>query len=139
MVIPGRLPVHPGRRRRHKVKGMIEVLQDCDLHSVMPHMHMLGKEIKVTLVPPKGPEQVLIELKDWDYNWQETYYSQEGTAAQGGDVAQGRSDLRQQRPNPQNPYSPPRMVFFGEQTQNEMCFVFLGARRSNRAGSASVP
>ena len=29
--------------------------------------------------------------------------------------------------NPSNPFNPPRAVFFGEQTDNEMCFVFLGA------------
>ena len=28
--------------------------------------------------------------------------------------------------NPHNPFSPPQAVTFGEQTTNEMCFVFLG-------------
>ena len=29
--------------------------------------------------------------------------------------------------NPNNPNDPPAVVTFGEQTTNEMCFVFLGA------------
>ena len=29
--------------------------------------------------------------------------------------------------NPLNPFTPPQAVYFGEQTTNEMCFVFLGA------------
>ena len=28
--------------------------------------------------------------------------------------------------NPLNPFNPPQNVRFGEQTTNEMCFVFLG-------------
>ena len=28
--------------------------------------------------------------------------------------------------NPLNPFNPPRRITFGEQTTNEMCFVFLG-------------
>ena len=28
--------------------------------------------------------------------------------------------------NPRNPFSPPRQVTLGEQTTNEMCFIFLG-------------
>jgi hypothetical protein len=28
--------------------------------------------------------------------------------------------------NPRNPFDPPRRVTFGEQTFNEMCFVFMG-------------
>ena len=32
--------------------------------------------------------------------------------------------------NPNNPSNPPRDVHFGEQTTDEMCFVFLGATSS---------
>ena len=127
MVIPGRFLFIPAGNARHKVEGMIEVMQDCDLHTVMPHMHMLGKEIKVTLVPPKGPEQVLIELKDWDYNWQETYTLKKALPIKAGTRLKVEAVYDNSAGNPQNPYNPPRMVFFGEQTQNEMCFVFLGA------------
>src|SRR4029079_2206790 len=31
-----------------KVVGSIGVDQDCAMHSIMPHMHMLGKSIRVT-------------------------------------------------------------------------------------------
>ncbi len=37
-------------------------------------MHMLGREIKVTVTPPDGDPATLIAINDWDYNWQETYY-----------------------------------------------------------------
>jgi peroxiredoxin/mono/diheme cytochrome c family protein len=127
LVIPGRFLLIPAGNPCYKVEGMIEVLQDCDLHTVMPHMHMIGKEIKVTLVPPKGPEQVLIELKDWDYNWQETYALKKALPIKAGTRFKVEAIYDNSARNPQNPNNPPRMVFFGEQTDNEMCFVFLGA------------
>ena len=34
--------------------------------------------------------------------------------------------------NPLNPSTPPRRVTFGEQTTNEMCFVFLGGYSDSR-------
>jgi hypothetical protein len=40
-------------------------------------MHLLGKEVKVTLTPPDGKPTTLVAIKDWDYNWQETYFFKE--------------------------------------------------------------
>jgi hypothetical protein len=34
--------------------------------------------------------------------------------------------------NPNNPFSPPRRVWFGEQTDDEMCFVFFGATNDDQ-------
>ena len=39
--------------------------------------------------------------------------------------------------NPNNPHNPPRFVTIGEQTDNEMCFVFLGAT-SDKPGRVAV-
>lgn len=33
--------------------------------------------------------------------------------------------------NPLNPNTPPKGVFVGEQTTNEMCFVFMGVSSTN--------
>ena len=39
--------------------------------------------------------------------------------------------------NPHNPSNPPKLVTFGEQTFNEMCFVFIGGL-SERVGRGSA-
>ena len=36
--------------------------------------------------------------------------------------------------NPHNPFSPPQAVWLGEQTTNEMCFVFLGVSSPHEKG-----
>jgi hypothetical protein len=127
VVIPGRFFAIPANRDDYKVTGTIWTDQDFDLHSVMPHMHMLGRKIKVTYTPPGEPTQTLIAIDDWDYNWQETYFLKETMKVKSGTRFDVEATYDNTAKNPRNPFSPPRLVFFGEQTTNEMCFVFLGA------------
>jgi thiol-disulfide isomerase/thioredoxin len=132
-VIPGRFVSIPAGDAHHVVRGEIQALQDCTLYSVMPHMHMVGREIKVTLTPPDGSKQTLIAIKDWDYNWQETYFLKEPMAIKAGTKFEVEAVYDNTDKNPNNPFHPPRRIWFGEQTDNEMCFVFLGAT-SDKAG-----
>jgi peroxiredoxin len=127
MVIPGRFLFIPADDPKFPVRGGIEVMQDCTLHSVMPHMHMLGRSITVTVEPPDGKPFTLIAIKDWEYNWQETYFLKEPLAVRAGTKMRVEALYDNTAKNPSNPFSPPRAVIFGEQTDNEMCFVFLGA------------
>jgi hypothetical protein len=109
------------------VKGSTWVEDDCEIYSVLPHMHLLGKKIKVTLTPPGGPTQTLVAIDDWDYNWQETYFFEKPIKVK----AESRLDIEavydNSAGNPNNPNSPPRLVMFGQQTTDEMCFGFIGA------------
>ena len=98
----------------------------CTLHSIMPHMHLVGKEIKVTLKPPEGEARTLLAIKDWDYNWQETYFLKEPLKLKVGDCAAVEA-VYDNSAEPQQPEQPAADRPFGEQTTNEMCFVFLGA------------
>jgi peroxiredoxin/mono/diheme cytochrome c family protein len=132
-VIAGRFPTVglfpgvPAGEERCPVNGSITVREDCTLHSIMPHMHLVGREIKVTLKPAAGERKTLLAIKDWDYNWQETYFLKEPLKLRAGDELEVEAVYDNSGKNPNNPNDPPRAVFVGEQTTNEMCFVFLGA------------
>jgi peroxiredoxin len=127
-VIPGRLIAIPKDDAHFKVTGSIQVVQDCTLHTIMPHMHLIGREIKVTLKPADGGDaKTLLNIKDWDYNWQETYFLKDPLQLRTGDVLEVEAIYDNSAKNPNNPNNPPKLVTFGEQTTNEMCFVFLGA------------
>jgi peroxiredoxin len=131
--ILGRYFTIPAGAERYNLKGDTWATQDFNLYSVMPHMHMVGKEIKVTLTPPEGAEQTLVFIKEWDYNWQETYFLKEPIKIKAGTRFHVEAFYDNSSKNPNNPFSPPRRVTFGEQTFNEMCFVFLGGT-SDRLG-----
>jgi hypothetical protein len=123
----GLFPGIPAGEERCQIKGSIPVREDCTLHSIMPHMHLVGKQIKVTLRPAEGEARTLLSIKDWDYNWQETYFLKQPLKLKAGDVLEVEAVYDNSRKNPNNPNDPPKTVFIGEQTTNEMCFVFLGA------------
>jgi peroxiredoxin/mono/diheme cytochrome c family protein len=137
MVLPGRFWAIPANNGRYRVTGEMEVLQECKLYSVMPHMHMLGREVKVTLTPPGGKPQTLVAINDWEYNWQETYFFKQPIAVKPGTRLAVEAFYDNSNKNPNNPFSPPRWVKFGEQTTDEMCYVFFGAT-SETPGSIKV-
>ncbi|HEV3203161.1 MAG TPA: redoxin domain-containing protein [Gemmataceae bacterium] len=117
----------PAGASHHRIHGSLWVEQDFLLHSVMPHMHLIGTEIKVTMTPPNGPPQTLVYIPDWNYNWQESYFFKEPIPVKTGTRFEIEAYYNNSASNPNNPNSPPKRVTFGEQTTNEMCFGFLGA------------
>lgn len=126
-VIAGQLLFIPPGAKEFKVDGSVTVREDCVLHSVMPHMHLLGRKIKVTLTTPEGETKTLLAIRDWDYNWQETYFLKEPLPLKAGTKLRVDAVYDNSSANPNNPNNPPRIITAGEQTTNEMCFVFLGA------------
>lgn len=127
IVVPGRFFFIPPGDNDFKVKGSVWIEDDCQIHSVMPHMHMLGKQIEVTITPPQGQPQTLVAIREWDYNWQETYFFRAPIAVKAGTRFDIEAHYDNSAKNPRNPFAPPRLVKFGEQTTDEMCFGFVGA------------
>jgi peroxiredoxin len=134
LVLPGRFLFIPPGNDHYRVQGGLEVLQECKLYSVMPHMHMLGRQIKVTLTPPGGQAMTLVAIKDWEYNWQETYFFKEPIVVKPGTRLEVEAIYDNSDKNPNNPFNPPRFVKFGEQTTDEMCYVFFGATSETPGG-----
>lgn len=117
----------PPGEERFKLTGQIWAKEDFQLFAITPHMHMLGKEIKATLTPPDGGKPVtLIHIKEWDYNWQESYTFKQPVSVKAGSRFDVEAFYDNSAKNPFNPNSPPKLVTWGEETTNEMCFVFLG-------------
>ncbi len=127
-VTTGRFPFFgiPAGKDQYKIDGEMWIDRDITLYTVMPHMHLLGKSIKATMTLPDGTARTLVNITDWDYNWQETYYLKEPIKAPAGTKFAVEAFYDNSESNPLNPFTPPRNVRFGEQTTNEMCFVFLG-------------
>jgi peroxiredoxin len=116
----------PPQEERFAVDGDMWATRDFTLLTIMPHMHLLGKDIKVTMTPPGEAEKTLLTIKEWDYNWQEIYFLKEPIQVKKGTRIHLEAHYDNSDKNPRNPFNPPRRVYLGEYTTNEMCFVFLG-------------
>jgi peroxiredoxin len=117
----------PAGKSEFVVRGKVVTQEDCTIYSILPHMHMLGKKIKVTMTPPGGKEQVLVDIPEWDYNWQESYFFEEPIAVKTGTLFEVTATFDNGPANPNNPSSPPREVKRGDQTTDEMLFGFIRA------------
>lgn len=129
----GRFFVIPAGATDFHVRGSVWVDQECDIYSVMPHVHLTGRSVRVTITPPGAPTQTLVSIPDWDYNWQEIYFFEQPIHVRPGTRFDIDASYDNSAGNPNNPSSPPRMITFGEETTNEMCFGFIGAA-SDRPG-----
>jgi hypothetical protein len=127
LIVPGWITWIPANAASHKVQGSLYPAKDCTIYSITPHMHLVGKSIKVTLTPPGGVPTMLIRIDDWDYNWQETYFFHQPIRVKAGTKIHVEAVYDNSAANLKNPFNPPRTIFPGEQTTNEMCFAFLDA------------
>jgi hypothetical protein len=93
---------------------------------VAPHMHLLGRKMVVEMKPPDGPAQCLIDIEDWDFNWQGAYLYRQPIDVPAGTRLSLRAWYDNSSSNPKNPNSPPQAVSWGEATTDEMCIAFLG-------------
>jgi peroxiredoxin len=125
VVVPGALALVPAGAERFRVRGSTWVRQDCQLHAVMPHMHLLGREIRLTMTPPGGTARTLVAIKDWDFDWQETYFLRETIPIKAGTRFDIEGVYDNSAGNARNPNQPPRTVCFGMATGDEMCVGFL--------------
>ncbi len=124
-VLNFRLAVPPGEAR-HEVSARFPVPADATVYSVIPHMHLLGREMKVTATLPDGATKPLVWIKDWDFNWQETYVFKEPVKLPKGSHVDLVAYYDNSSGNPNNPNNPPKQVTWGEETTDEMCVAFLG-------------
>lgn len=107
----------------------------CAVHAltVFPHMHMLGREMKVWAESPEGTETPLIWIKNWDFNWQGAYFYAQPVTLAKGTVIKLKAVYDNSAENPRNPNTPPKDVRWGEQTTDEMCLCSVSVVTDSRA------
>lgn len=115
----------PPNAPRHEQRVSFTLPAPIQVLNIMPHMHLLGKEMKVTATLPDGTEQSLVWIKDWDYRWQDAYRYKEPVRLPKGTKVELVAYWDNTSDNPLNPSSPPRRVRFGEQTTDEMAFAIM--------------
>jgi len=96
---------------------------DISLLGISPHMHLLGQDWTVYLEHPDGSISNLINIPDWDFNWQGNYFFQRFLVAKAGSKVHAFASYDNTSENPQNPNFPPQTVTWGERTQDEMLYL----------------
>lgn len=129
----------PAGEKNFVVENTWRLTDDVTLYRLVPHMHLLGKDIELRATLPGEKERSLIRIPEWDYNWQEQYELKEPMKLPKGTILRVRATYDNSADNPNNPSSPPKTVHIGEQTTDEMCFVFLGVASKSAIWKLVVP
>jgi len=119
----------PAGAERHVVRASFVLPPTWHLHAigVSPHMHLLGREMRVTATYPDGRTRSLIYIDDWDFHWQGSYTFREPVPLPGGTRLDVEAVYDNSRGNRRNPTVPPREVGWGDATDDEMCIAFIRA------------
>lgn len=96
------------------------------MHTGFLHMHNIAETGRVTLIRPDGTEQVIIDIRDWDFNWQSTYGLAREVLVTPDDRVRLECtwDNSAENQYPINGVKPePRDVQWGDGTGDEMCLT----------------
>jgi len=99
----------------------VVIERDAHMYGFLPHMHFRGKSMRFTAFYPDGTQEELINIANYNYNWQIRYLMEEPKLIPAGTkvVATGVFDNSTQNKN--NP-DPSRSVPWGLQSWDEMFF-----------------
>lgn len=86
--------------------------------SVSGHMHELGASIRLTLNPGEDDERILLDIPDWDFEWQLGYRPVEDILLERGDTI--RVECSWNRENA--PFEAVGYIVWSDGTGDEMCY-----------------
>ncbi|HKV38296.1 MAG TPA: thiol-disulfide isomerase [Blastocatellia bacterium] len=113
----------------HQVTGCYTVGRDVDMLAYFPHMHLRGKSMTYEALFPDGHRQTLIDVPEYNFNWQTLYKLKEPVFLPKGTKVLVTAHFDNSEKNKYNP-DPRKAVRFGDPTYDEMMvgyFDFISA------------
>jgi len=114
----------PPNAQNHEVRAFYMVEEDVDVISLMPHMHLRGKDYTYIAHYPDGRQETLLSVPRYDFGWQVYYYPVKPLRMPKGTKIETIAHYDNSTKNAQNP-DPSKPVHFGEQTWEEMMNGFF--------------
>ncbi len=98
---------------------------EVSIIGVAPHMHLLGSNARAYAVTPSGDTIRLIKIDHWDFHWQGGYSYKNPVRIPRGSTLFYEASYDNTTNNPHNPNSPPKLVTWGEGTEDEMLLCYF--------------
>ncbi|HEX6894259.1 MAG TPA: thiol-disulfide isomerase [Bryobacteraceae bacterium] len=114
----------PAGASSQMIGARAEVLHDVKMVSILPHMHLRGKDFQVRATYPSGESEILLRVPNYDFNWQVNYYLDKPKILPKGTVLEVTGHYDNSVNNPFNPDATVD-VHYGEQTWEEMLNGFM--------------
>jgi peroxiredoxin len=114
----------PAGADNHEVTAWTRFPHDTLLVSLLPHMHLRGKDFQYEAVYPDGRRETLLSVPRYDFNWQSNYRLREPLKLPAGTKIECTAHFDNSPGNKSNP-DPTRTVKWGDQTWEEMMIGFV--------------
>jgi Flp pilus assembly protein TadD len=113
------IDIPPGEKRYMTTDSFVLPV-DAEVQAVQPHAHQRAREMTGTATLPDGTTKTLIHVADWDFRWQHLYrYVRPFMLPKGTTLAMTYT-YDNSAENLRNPDQPPREVFWGQRSADEM-------------------
>jgi hypothetical protein len=113
------VPDIPAFADSYRLTQLNAIRQDMLLYNIQPHMHLRGRSAKYTAVFPDGREEVLLNVPNYDFNWQVVYEYAKPVTLPAGTIVRVEAIWDNSTKNRYNP-RPDQDVRWGEQSWDEM-------------------
>jgi hypothetical protein len=121
-----RIDIPPGQRD-YKVTDHFTVPVDVDAVGIIPHAHYICRDMLGYAVLPDGKRRTLLQIPDWNFNWQEQYRYPVPIRLPAGTRIEMEFTYDNSDANPRNPNHPPQRVTYGPASTDEMAGLHLQA------------
>jgi hypothetical protein len=91
-----------------------------DALGIIPHAHLLCREMRGWAILPSGRKVWLLYIRDWNFNWQDQYRYAVPIRLPPDTRIEMEFVYDNSEANPRNPHSPPRRVVWGPGVDDEM-------------------
>jgi len=117
----------PAGDANYKIIDRFTLPTEVKAFGVSAHAHYLGRSMLMTaqLPGPNGKKLTLLDIPDWDFNWQEQYDFEEFLELPAGTIIESTVHWDNSATNPNNPHDPPRRVRWGRESEDEMGSITL--------------
>jgi mono/diheme cytochrome c family protein len=116
--------VIPAGDQNYQVESTYSFTQDAHIYSLMPHMHLRGKDFVFKITFPDGSSKILLSVPKYDFAWQTYYVLKEPLAAPKGTRIDCLAHFDNSEKNKYNP-DPTKEVRWGDQTWEEMMIGWM--------------
>lgn len=115
----------PAGEKNYLVEDSMTLPVPVEAVLVGGHAHYICRTMKMTATLPEGKVITLMDIQDWDLDWQDRYQFKKPITLPAGTVLKTKITYDNSAGNPENPFSPPQRIKWGQESTDEMGSITL--------------